>query len=147
MQIKEATNEIDIFREQLAVRFPENSYREIEAHEMPLTHHFADGVYVREVFLPKDIIVVGKRHRHETFNILLKGELSLYMGKDIPSVRVKAPMVFVSKPGARKIAYIHEDVVFMNVHPTNERDLYKIEEQFIIPEQIITKEEDKKCLG
>ena len=147
MLLPDTLNEIDAFRNQLANMFPGNSYREIEAHEMPLTHHFADGVYVREVFLPKDIIVVGKRHRHETFNILLKGELSLYMGKGVPAIRVKAPMVFVSKPGARKIAYIHEDVVFMNVHPTNERDLDKIEEQFIIPEQTTIKEEDTKCLG
>lgn len=53
------------------------------------------------------------------------------------------------------MAYIHEDAIFLNIHPTNERDLQKIEEEFIIPEEEFIQQQsinnasegDQKCLG
>jgi hypothetical protein len=99
-----------------------------------LTHNFAEGVYVRELFIPKDTWIMGKRHRYETCNILLKGKLSLYMGKGVPAKVIEAPLIFNSKPGTKKFAYANEDTIFLNVHPTSETDVEKIEQEFIISE-------------
>ena len=118
--------------------------------DCPLVHHFAEGVYVRELHIPADTWIMGKRHRHETINILLKGSLSLYMGPGIPAKKIESPMVFNSKPGVKKFAYIHEDTVFLNIHPTKERDLEKIEQEFIISEEEWIQLENRgdiKCLG
>jgi len=103
--------------------------------EAPVTHNFAEGVYIRELFIPKDSWIMGKRHRYETCNILLKGKLSLYMGPGVPVKVIEAPLIFNSKPGVKKFAYAHEDTIFLNIHPTSETDVDKIEQEFIISEE------------
>lgn len=128
-------NDIAVFKKQLSLKDMEKKLFAMPQVEMPLRHNFADGVYVRELFMPKDTIVIGKRHRFETCNILLKGELSLYMGKGVQSKRIRAPYIFNSKPGTKKMAYVHEDSIFLNIHPTDETDLEKIENEFIISEE------------
>jgi len=103
--------------------------------ECDLTHNFAEGVYVRELFIPKGSWIMGKRHRYETCNILLKGKLSLYMGLGVLAKVIEAPLIFNSKPGTKKFAYAHEDTIFLNIHPTSETDIDKIEQEFIISEE------------
>jgi len=124
--------------------------------ECNLTHNFAEGVYVRELFIPEDTWIMGKRHRYETCNILLKGKLSLYVGPGIPAKTIEAPMIFNSKPGVKKFAYAHEDTIFLNIHPTPEIDVEKIEQEFIISEEEFEKldyseikqlERGEICLG
>ena len=41
-----------------------------------------------------------------------------------------APMIFTSDPG-RKMGYVSEDVVWLNVYPTNEKDIDTLESMFI----------------
>lgn len=101
----------------------------------PLEHIFSGGVYVRQMMAPAGHVAIGKRHRHETCNMILKGEVSVYMGEDEPAKRIKAPFLFTSAPMTKKMCYFHEDSIFVNVHPTNETDLEKIENEFIIPEE------------
>jgi hypothetical protein len=103
--------------------------------EAPVTNHFANGVYVRELFIPAGSWIMGKRHRYETCNILLTGRLSLYMGKGVPVKTIQAPLIFNSMPGTKKFAYAHTDTRFLNIHPTAETDLDKIEQEFIITEE------------
>ena len=112
----------------------EKEMLKLDQVETPVTHNFAEGVYVRELFIPKDTWIMGKRHRYETCNILLKGKLALYMGPGVPSKTVEAPLIFNSKPGTKKFAYAMEDTIFLNVHPTPETDVDKIEQEFIISE-------------
>ena len=38
--------------------------------DLPLKHAFTTGIYSREIFLPKDSIVVGKIHRHDHLNFI-----------------------------------------------------------------------------
>jgi hypothetical protein len=156
------TDDISIFKDQIreAVRLGnvERNLSEIEQVDIPLQHHFAGGIYVREILIPANTIVLGKRHRLASCNFLVSGELSLYMGEGIPSKRVRGPMIFESAPGTRKLVYSHSDVVFMNFHPTEEVDLEIIEREFIIPDhEYIDKKNaelwlsyikgEKQCLG
>jgi hypothetical protein len=127
-------NEIAIFKNQLSLKDLENEFLKHEQIEIPITHSFMGGVYIREIFIPKDTIVIGKRHRHETCNILLKGTLSIYMGRDLPVKTITGPCIFSSGPGTKKMGYSQTDVVFANIHPTEDTDLEKIENEFIIPE-------------
>ena len=103
--------------------------------ELPLVHTFSGGVYIRELTIPKGAIIIGKRHRHETCNILMKGELELWVGEGLPTRRIKGPLLFTSPPLTKKAAVCIEEAVFMNIHPTEETDLEKIEAHFIIPEK------------
>ena len=110
--------------------------RVIQGTEFGFESCFGDvGRNVREMFIPKGTIIIGKRHRYKTCNVLIQGEISVYMGEGIPTKRLKAPFVFYSAPRIRKLGYAHEDTIFCNIHPTKERDLDKIEAEFIVSEE------------
>ena len=139
--------DIVLFQKKLNLVELEKRFLELDQVETPLEHKFAEGVYLRELHIPKDTVLIGKRHRLETMNILLEGEISIYMGEDLPVKNLKAPCIFNSKPGVKKLGYTKEGCIFANIHPTKETDLGKIEEQFIIPEEEYNKIEVNKCLG
>ncbi len=97
--------------------------------DIQVAHHFSSGVYVREAFLPKGSLVLGHAHKKECINICLSGSLMLRINGEL--VRIDAPCVFKSPPGVRKLAYVVEDVRWLNIHPTEETDLAKIEDEVI----------------
>lgn len=97
--------------------------------DLAVLHHFSDGIYGRELIILKDTIIVGKIHKYRSLNILMKGELSVLIDGDIR--RIKAPIITVAPPGMKRIAYAHEDSIWLTVHGTNETDLAKIEDHFI----------------
>jgi hypothetical protein len=100
-----------------------------EQVDCPISHHFAPGVYMREMFAPAGTIIVGHHHKTKHMNILLKGSMSL-VEADGRVTKMEAPLMFLAEPG-RKCAYVHEDIAFVNVHPTEETDLEIIEATFI----------------
>lgn len=103
--------------------------------EMQLNHHFAPGVYVRELVIPAGAVVVGKMHATEHISIMSKGRLVVVTeeGQKV----IEAPCTMVAPRGTKRAVYALEETVFINVHPnpTNEKDLDKLEEIFIIPEK------------
>ena len=100
--------------------------------EIEPVHRFAPGLYVRELTVPAGHVIVGKVHKHETLNILLKG--SALLACDGKTEKVVAPLTFISGPGRQKAAIALEEVTWMNVHATTETDLVKIEQEFIEPD-------------
>lgn len=129
--------------------------KEIEKHEqieVPVEHHFSKGVYAREMRLPSGALIVGKIHKFENLNILSQGEVSVLSQDGVK--RVKAPHTFVGSSGAKRVIFAHSEVVWTTIHGTDEKDIEKIEEQFIakdyeeLNENLIDiKQEDTKCLG
>lgn len=97
--------------------------------DCPVTHRFGPGVYIREVFMPKGAWVVGHYHTTPHINIMLTGVIGL-MNDDGTETVLHAPQTFVAQPG-RKVAYIYEDVIWQNVHATDETDVEKLEDMFL----------------
>ena len=106
-----------------------------ELIEVPVVHHFAPGVYMRQMDAAAGTLVVSKMHRTEHMNILLKGSLTVATEDGIQLMT--APCVLKSMPGTKRIGYFHEDSSWITVHPTEETDLEKIEQQVIVPEEEI----------
>ena len=100
-----------------------------------LTHHFASGSYVRELFIPQGTAIVGKIHKHETINILLSGALTIYT-TDGESQFMKAPKIFTTPAGCRKAGFAHVDSVWLNVHTSEGDDLEAIEKKYITQEVV-----------
>jgi len=84
--------------------------------DMPLTHLFAPGVYLRVIDMPKGTFVIGHEHRTEHFNIVLAGRARVLV--DGVVMEIKAPAVFVSHAGVRKVLEIIEDMRWATIHPT-----------------------------
>jgi quercetin dioxygenase-like cupin family protein len=85
------------------------------------------------LYRPKDTLIVGKVHKREHFYIVVSGEVTVL--SDGIRERVKAPKIFVSKPGTKRAVYAHEDSLCITVHRTNETDLDKIEAELIEPDE------------
>ena len=102
---------------------------ETDPVDCPLVHHFAPGLYAREILLPKDSLVVGKIHKHSHVNNISKGSVIVYT--EFGMEEYHAPCQFISKPGTKRAVYALEDTVWTTYHPTNETDLEIIEEQVI----------------
>lgn len=105
-----------------------------EPAELKETHHFADGIYGRELFIPAGTVLTGKIHRHSTLNLLIQGDITVTTPEGMK--RIQAPAVFVSEPGTKKAGYAHTDTIWVNVHPTKITDLAAIEAKFIVPEEL-----------
>jgi hypothetical protein len=138
------------------VQFIETVIREhplaLTAADFPLVHHLAPGLYARELHVPKGMLIIGKIHKHPCISILSKGDLSVLIGEDI--VRVKAPYASVSPAGIKRIAYIHDDIVWTTVHATTETDIEKLEHDLVAETEQeyeefcrIAADEARKCLS
>lgn len=99
----------------------------IEARQVELKHTFAPGVYAREVFLPKGIVVVGKIHKHEHLNFISKGKVTVFTEAGGEEV-LEAPLTMVSPAGTKRLVIAHEDTIWTTVHLTSETDLDRIED-------------------
>lgn len=93
--------------------------------ECPVVHSFGPGVYMREVLLPAGSLIIGHHHNSAHMNIMLCGRLTL-ANDDGTFTELSAPAMMTSGPG-RKIAVIHEDVVWINVYATTETDVDVLE--------------------
>lgn len=95
----------------------------------PLKHSFADGMYVREIFIPKGMILCGKIHKHDHPNFLLKGEVEVFTESN-GLEKLVAPMSIISKAGTKRIVNALQDTVWVTVHanPNNLKDVDKIED-------------------
>lgn len=102
--------------------------------ELDTDHHFAPGVYARVMKAPAGTVVVGKAHRDDHICILLKGSLTVTM-ENGSTKYMSAPAIWTAKGGQKKVGFVHEDLEFVNVHPTDTEDLDVIESKVIIPEE------------
>ena len=130
---------------------------DFDLYELPVRHHFSQGVYGREMFIPKGTVVTGHIHKYTQLNVLICGELSVLTEDGVK--RVRPPFVVVSPPGTKRVAYAHEDTIWLTIHGTEETDVDKIEEKFIAQteqeylsfveqtKQLQEKQEETLCLG
>jgi len=86
--------------------------------ELPLRHHFAPGVYMREIFMPKGAFLTSKIHATEHFYFISHGAVAVVNVADGSSIILKAPYNGRTIPGTRRVLYIIEDCVWFTIHST-----------------------------
>ena len=107
--------------------------------DAPLKHHFSKGVYAREIFMPKGMLIVGKIHRTKHLNIVSQGKCIVVT--PTRRMEIEAPYTFESSEGEQKVVYMLSDVIWTTIHLTNSTDLEVIEEECIAKEydeQLVT---------
>lgn len=113
-----------------------------DSDNCPLTHSFAPGVYVRQIEIPAGTLVVGKIHKHEHPNFLMKGRVSV-LTESGGVEELVAPLQMISPAGTKRIVYAHEDTVWTTIHVTDSTDLEEIEDHVIAKDY----EEYEKFIG
>lgn len=99
--------------------------------ELKTTHYFAQGMYAREIFIPKGTVLTGKIHKTEHISVVSQGEIMVWTDEGMK--RVKAPYTVVAKPGMKRVGLALEDTVWITFHTNenNETDLVKLEDKLI----------------
>lgn len=93
-------------------------------------HHWAPGLYAREMRAKAGAVITSKVHKYAGLSILSKGRMLLYKG-DGTTEEVSAGFHIVAPAGTKRAALVLEDAVWTCMHPTNETDLEVIEQHFI----------------
>jgi len=95
----------------------------------PLKHEYADGCYIRTIFMPAGTIITSKIHKvcHPYF--IMTGKVKVVTEEGI--VEIKAPYNGITPAGTKRAIHVLEDCYWVTVHVTEHKDLDKIEEQII----------------
>tara|TARA_B110000211_G_scaffold70708_1_gene81844 strand:- start:8699 stop:9193 length:495 start_codon:yes stop_codon:yes gene_type:complete len=98
---------------------------------VPIRHFFMDGVYVREMTMYKDTVVIGAIHKHLHMCFLLTGKITVVNEEE--TVDHIAPCFIVSTPGIKRVLYAHEDSIWYNTHknPSNTEDVEELERDIV----------------
>jgi quercetin dioxygenase-like cupin family protein len=73
----------------------------------PLEHTFADGIYIRQMTMNKDSLVVGAIHNHLHVWFLLSGHITVATEEE--SLEYIAPCYVLATPGTKRVIYANED--------------------------------------
>ena len=94
-------------------------------------HTFADGIYVRQMTIAKDEMIIGAIHKHLHVWILLSGHITVLTDGELEEY--KAPCTVLSEPGVKRVIYGNEESIFTNVHknPSNTKDIRELEKQIV----------------
>jgi len=99
----------------------EREIAQLEPIECPVVHHFAPGLYAREMTIPAGTILTGAVHKTEHLSIISAGRIAFTTDEGVKEV--SAPYTFVSKPGAKRAGVAIETTVWTTLHVTTETDL------------------------
>tara|TARA_R100000781_G_C4023382_1_gene107969 strand:+ start:7 stop:477 length:471 start_codon:yes stop_codon:yes gene_type:complete len=102
-----------------------------ESKIAPIKHTFADGIYIRQMDMVKDSIVVGAIHKHLHAWFLLTGHISVAT-EDVTEDYI-APCYVVSTPGVKRVILAKEDSIFVNIHknPSNTKNIEELEKEIV----------------
>jgi len=102
-----------------------------ESKIAPIKHTFADGIYVRQMDMKADSVVVGAIHKHLHVWFLLTGHVTI--ATEDTTEDYIAPCYVVSTPGVKRVILANEDSIFVNIHknPSNTKDLDMLEKEIV----------------
>ena len=110
----------------------EGMLRQMPQKDMPVNHHFAPGVYLRELILEAGDLVVGKLHKTQHFLLITKGRVECRTEDGMRML--EAGDIVETMPGMKRVLLAHEDTRMVTVHVTDKTDLAEIEADVIEPE-------------
>jgi hypothetical protein len=112
----------------------EASLKGLPQTELPLTHKFADGLYYREILIPKGCWLTGRVHKQADMNIVYYGDIEVLV-EDGTFKRVVGPCSFSGRAGLKQFGIASEDTLWATVHHTHLTDLDEIEKELFEDEE------------
>ena len=97
----------------------------MEQADCPVVHSFGPNLYIRQVTMPAGTLAVGHYQKTTHLNVMLKGKVQILNSDGSTSI-LEAPQTFVAPPG-RKCGLILEEMVWLNIYSTSERDVSTLE--------------------
>lgn len=98
--------------------------------DCPLKHSFVPGFYVRQIFMPAGSLVISKIHKTEHPYVITRGKVSVWI-EGVGVQHIRAPFTGITKPGTRRVLYVHEDCLWTTFHATDKQVVDEIEHDVI----------------
>jgi hypothetical protein len=108
--------------------------------ETPTRHHFAPGLYAREMFIPAGTVLTGDVHKTEHMALFV-GDITVWTDEGMK--RITGHHTFISKAGAKRVGYAHADTWCTGFFVTTETDIDKLEEQLVENPHLLQCNRDK----
>lgn len=101
-------------------------------------HHFAQGLYAREVTLPEGSTAIGYRHAQEHICIISQGRVQVVSEAGV--VEIAAPATLVIPAGRKNCVHALEETVWTTIHASDAATPDQAFAALVMPE-------DLKCLS
>lgn len=101
--------------------------------EVPVKHYVLDGIYYREITIPRGAFCTGSTYKNAHIHFLIRGDMTVLTQDGLK--RVTGAQSFVSPAGVKRAGYAHEETVWAAVFRTDETDPDKAFKGFTIEEQ------------
>lgn len=93
----------------------------------PVSHKFADGLFIREWESPPDQIVVSEIHKKSNPLFLMEGDVTLLT--EAGAERITPPWYTITPAGHKRILYTHTKTKFVNVTRSDHVNLETLREK------------------
>lgn len=117
--------------------------------DIPVQHRFAEeeGLYSREIVIPKGALMTGRVHKHQHVSIMISGDMTVLTETGMQ--RVKGYHCWICPPGTKRVGYAHEETRWLTVHHTEHMQPEGIEDVLCEPMQALSAPErkDSPCLS
>ena len=100
------------------VELLEKEFLLLDQVEIPVSHEFANGMYVRQITIPKGTLAISAYHKFGQFDIMLTGRMSIITDEGISEI--VAPYCKMSNHGLKRFGYAYEDTIWLDVRPLQE---------------------------
>ena len=111
----------------------EGAFLRADQSRCSVTHRFGPGIYIRELAVKAGSYIIGHSHKQEHMNALISGRVTIFL-EDGSQEEMSAPAMFVA-PAGRKMAYVHEDMIWHNIYATTETDVATLEAALFEPSE------------
>ncbi len=91
-----------------------------------LRHHFAGGVYAKELRIPAGFKLVSHRHEYDHLSVLAFGTVLWSVGDAVPEV-LNGPCAITVAAGAEHTLHAISDAVWFCVHATDATDADQVD--------------------
>ena len=102
--------------------------------ELNVQHHFSDGLYARELFIPAGVCLVGALHKTRHMYMVVSGKCRV--SSQYGNQEIVAPFMGETLPGTKRVIYAETDCVWVTYHPTELTDLDEIEKALLVEESL-----------
>ena len=101
--------------------------------ELEVKHHFSEGLYARELFIPAGVCLVGALHKTTHLYMVVKGKCKV--SSQFGNLEIEAPFMGETIPQTKRVIYAETDCVWIGFHPTNLTDVDEIGRQILEAEE------------
>ena len=117
---EEAVNELLSGKVNEKIEAMEAELLTLDQVEMPVEHRFINGMYAREITIPKGTLLTGAVHKFDYVDIMLSGDIAVATPDGVK--RFQGVNIMDGKAGRKRAGFAYEDTRWISVHKTDASD-------------------------